>query len=77
MKISSSYMPHNIEMLTLLLQKAKAGTAAAAAKNMNPDFNIDSHENRVGPDTEHIYTDEFFENVSGITNAVDNVDASK
>lgn len=44
---------------------------------MNPDFRIEAHENRVGPDTENIYTDEFFENLSGVANALDNVDASK
>ena len=59
------------------VQKPKSGTAAAAAKAMNPSFNIESHENRVGPDTENIYTDDFFEGLSGVTNALDNVDASK
>jgi len=44
---------------------------------MNPSFNIQSQENRVGPDTENIYTDEFFESLDGVTNALDNVDASK
>jgi ubiquitin-activating enzyme E1 len=57
------------------VQKPKSGTAAAAAKAMNPNFNIVSHENRVGPDTENIYTDAFFENLSGVANALDNVDA--
>ena len=44
---------------------------------MNPHVNILSQENRVGPETENIYTDEFFENLFGVTNALDNVDASK
>lgn len=59
------------------VQKFKSGTAANAAKAMNPTFNIDSHENRVGPETENVYTDSFFENLSGVANALDNVDASE
>lgn len=57
------------------VQKPKSGTAAAAAKFMNPSLNITAHENRVGPDTENIYTDSFFEGLSGVTNALDNIDA--
>lgn len=55
--------------------KMKAGAAAAAVANMNPDVHIVAHENRVGNDTEHIYTDEFFESLDGVANALDNVDA--
>ena len=44
---------------------------------MNPSFKITPHENRVGPDTENIYTDDFFEELDGVANALDNVDASK
>ena len=60
-----------------VFQKPKSLTAAEAARVMNPDLNIDIHENRVGPETENIYTDEFFENLSGVANALDNVDARK
>jgi len=42
---------------------------------MNPAVHIDAQMNRVGPDTEQIYTDDFFEQLSGIANALDNVDA--
>lgn len=44
---------------------------------MNPYINITSQENRVGPDTENIYTDDFFEKLDGVANALDNVDASE
>lgn len=57
------------------VSKPKSGTAAKAAKGMNPAFNIISQENRVGPETEGVYTDEFFERLDGIANALDNVDA--
>jgi len=55
--------------------KTKSSTAANACRQMNPKFNIIPQENRVGPDTENVYTDEFFENLDGVTNALDNVDA--
>ena len=42
---------------------------------MNPQFNIKAHLNRVGPDTESVYTDDFFEALDGVANALDNVDA--
>lgn len=55
--------------------KMKSDTAAVAAKRMNPSINIDSNQNRVGPETENIYDDIFFEGLTGVTNALDNVDA--
>jgi len=42
---------------------------------MNLAVNIDAQMNRVGPETEHIYTDTFFEKLTGVANALDNVDA--
>lgn len=55
--------------------KLKSDTACKAVKDMNPDINVTSHQNRVGPETEKIYTDEFFANVNGVANALDNIDA--
>jgi len=42
---------------------------------MNGAVNIDAQMNRVGAETEHVYTDEFFEQLTGVANALDNVDA--
>ena len=53
----------------------KAEVAARAVKAMNPEVNIIAHQNRVGPDSENIYNDEFFEGLTCVTNALDNVDA--
>lgn len=55
----------------------KADTAAAAVAEMNPDLKgkIRSHQDRVGPETEQTYGDEFFEKLTGVTNALDNVQA--
>ena len=66
-----------LTLTSIFFQKPKSGTAANAAKVMNPNLNILSQENRVGPDTENIYTDDFFEGLSGVANALDNVDARK
>ena len=57
------------------VQQPKSSVAARAAKVMNPDLNIEAHENRVGSDTEEIYNDDFFENLDGVANALDNVEA--
>lgn len=57
------------------IQKPKSTTAANAVKKMNPAMNIEPHQNRVGPETEGLYNDTFFENLDGVCNALDNVDA--
>ncbi|KAK5605800.1 E1 ubiquitin-activating protein [Crenichthys baileyi] len=55
--------------------KMKSDTAAAAVRQMNPSVKITAHQNRVGPETERVYDDDFFESLDGVTNALDNVDA--
>ncbi|CAI9181591.1 unnamed protein product, partial [Rangifer tarandus platyrhynchus] len=55
--------------------KSKSDTAAAAMSQINPHIRVISHQNRVGPETEHVYDDDFFQNVDGVANALDNVDA--
>jgi len=57
------------------VQKAKSDTAVAVIKKMNPHVNIEAHNNRVGPDTESVYNDTFFEALDGVANALDNVEA--
>ncbi|KAH7967635.1 hypothetical protein HPB52_001512 [Rhipicephalus sanguineus] len=53
----------------------KSTTAARAVLEMNPELNIAVHENRVGPETENVYNDDFFESLDGVANALDNVNA--
>lgn len=53
----------------------KSRTAARAAKTMNNELNIIHHENKVCADTENIYSEFFFDNLDGVANALDNVDA--
>ncbi|XP_051873671.1 ubiquitin-like modifier-activating enzyme 1 isoform X2 [Pristis pectinata] len=51
----------------------KSETAAAAVKKMNPSINVIAHQNRVGEETENIYNQDFFKDLTGLANALDNV----
>jgi ubiquitin-activating enzyme E1 len=55
----------------------KSVTAAAAAKRMNPDLRVQCHETPVGPSTENIFTDEFWQGLDGVCNALDNIAARR
>lgn len=57
------------------IQKHKAVTAVAAVKAMNPAANYKSLELRVGGETENIFNDDFFEELDGVANALDNIEA--
>ncbi|VEL14038.1 unnamed protein product [Protopolystoma xenopodis] len=57
------------------ISKPKSTTASRAAKIMNPEVNIIAHENFVGTETEFTYDDDFFEQLDGVANALDNVEA--
>jgi len=57
------------------IQKAKSQTAANVITQMNPDIKVEARLDAVGTKTEHVYTDEFFENLDGVVNALDNVEA--
>jgi len=59
------------------VQNAKSTTAAKAVKQMNPNINIEAQNSRVGPETESFYTDDFFEKLDGVANALDNLDARR
>lgn len=62
------FRPHDV-------QKPKSTTAAKAIKRMNPLMNVVAQETRVGPETESVYDDEFFESLDGVANALDNIEA--
>lgn len=55
----------------------KSKIAADSVKVMNPMMNIHSYIDGVLPETEHIYDDVFFERLTGVVNALDNVKARK
>jgi ubiquitin-activating enzyme E1 len=55
----------------------KSECAAKAVTAMNPelDGHIDVYKDRVSPETEHIFHEEFWNALDGVTNALDNVEA--
>jgi hypothetical protein len=55
--------------------RAKSSTAAAAAAGLNADFRAQAFETRVGPDSECLFNDAFWDSLDGACNALDNVDA--
>ncbi|KAF2645604.1 ubiquitin-activating enzyme E1 [Massarina eburnea CBS 473.64] len=57
--------------------KLKSDAAAKAVQAMNPDLNgkIVSMQDKVGPETEHIFNEQFWDNLDAVTNALDNVEA--
>lgn len=57
--------------------RLKSETAASAIIAMNPELSgkILSYQDRVGPDSENIYGDSFFDSIDMVTNALDNVEA--
>lgn len=57
--------------------KLKSECAAEAVQAMNPELKgkIVTLRDRVGQETEHIFNEEFWEQLDGVTNALDNVDA--
>ncbi|KAL5381036.1 E1 ubiquitin-activating protein [Paraphaeosphaeria minitans] len=57
--------------------KLKSEAAAKAVQAMNPDLNgkIVHMQEKVGPETEHIFNEKFWDNLNAVTNALDNVEA--
>ncbi|GAB5357873.1 hypothetical protein AAMO2058_000412100 [Amorphochlora amoebiformis] len=53
----------------------KAKVAAEAACALNPDVNIKAYTERVGPETEHVFSANFYKNLSLFISALDNVQA--
>jgi ubiquitin-activating enzyme E1 len=53
----------------------KSTTAAHAATEMNPEFNCEALEVRVGPETEETFNDSFWEGLDCVVNALDNIQA--
>ena len=55
--------------------KTKSECAAAAIKGMNGAMNVEALLDRVGPETEAVFDDAFWEKLHGVCNALDNVQA--
>jgi ubiquitin-activating enzyme E1 len=57
------------------VSKFKSEVAATAAKKMNKDMKVNFLTNKVGPETENTFNDNFWNRFSGVCNALDNVQA--
>merc|ERR1719244_1541832 len=57
------------------INKLKSQTAAQVVTKMNPGIKVEARQDRVGPETEDVYNDDFFEGLDGVINALDNVEA--
>jgi len=55
--------------------KPKSVCAGDAAKVFNPDLKVNSVKNRVAPETESFFNDDFWNGLDFVVNAVDNVKA--
>lgn len=55
--------------------QAKSTVAAVAATSINRQLHVKALQNRVGPETENVFDDNFWENLSVVINALDNVNA--
>lgn len=51
----------------------KSEAAAKACKVMNPDFKIIAYQEKVAPETEYMFGDDFYDKLSGVCTALDNV----
>jgi ubiquitin-activating enzyme E1 len=54
---------------------SKSVTACNIARQMNPHINVKAFETRVGPETENVFNDAFWEELNFVVNAVDNISA--
>lgn len=57
------------------IKKSKSEVACQVVKTMNKDFNAEAKRLRASPDNEAVFTDDFWDGLSAVTNAVDNVPA--
>ncbi|KAF7144250.1 hypothetical protein RHSIM_Rhsim05G0223400 [Rhododendron simsii] len=59
----------------LNIGQAKSSVAASAASLINPNLHIEALQNRASPETENVFDDTYWENLSVVINALDNVNA--
>ena len=54
---------------------SKSQVACKIALEINPSLNVYDYQTRVGPDTESLFNDKFWESQDFVVNAVDNIQA--
>ena len=74
-KIEKSNLSRQFLFRNTDINEFKSSTAAKAAQAMNPDFKITAYQEKVAADTEHLFGDDFYDKLSGVCTALDNVEA--
>ena len=74
-RIEKSNLSRQFLFRTSHINHFKSTCAAEAAKEMNSDIKITSYQEKVGGETEHIFGDDFYDKLSGVCTALDNVEA--
>jgi ubiquitin-activating enzyme E1 len=54
--------------------KMKSICAMASVLEINPDFRVTAHTNRVDQESSHIYNDTFYQGLNGVCSALDNIE---
>lgn len=75
--IERSNLSRQFLFRTTDIGKMKSEVACKKAFEMNPSIKITPHQNKVGPDTTNIYNENFFDSLTCVANALDNVDARR
>lgn len=57
--------------------RPKSVCGSEVAREMNADLNLRTHETKVAPDTENVFDDRFWDSLTGVWNALDNVKARR
>ena len=57
--------------------KSKSKIACRESRKMNPNFNCEDRQSRIGLENEHIFDENFWKGQTCIMNAVDNIEARK
>jgi ubiquitin-activating enzyme E1 len=57
------------------IEQFKSTTAANAVQVMNPDMKITAYQEKAAQDSEHLFGDDFYDKLSGVCTALDNVEA--
>lgn len=57
------------------IDKFKSTCAGSATRTMNSSINITAYQEKVAAETEHLFGDDFYDTLSGVCTALDNVEA--
>jgi len=57
------------------IDEFKSATAAKAAASMNDKMNVVPYQEKVSPETENVFGDDFYDKLDGVCTALDNVEA--